>query len=323
MLVKYGSYTGNGTTQGITGIGFQPKYVLIRRAPTTEVGTCHKTDTFTTTNSLIIPDTGTSNISTGITSLDADGFSVGSSTSANSNGVTYYYLAFGGTVNFKTGNYTGDGNNARDITGVGFQPDFVLVFRTTTAAFPAQRFASYDDANSQHLISSTPNPLEISALISDGFTVNNAARVNANGGAYHYVAWKSTSGVCFQGSYRGNGVDSRSITGVGFQPDAFFICRDKAGNSTRWRTASVAGDSSWFMPQYQATTNEIQAIESDGFQVGSGSATNPFMTKNVNGLVTASVKEFQALANVSVKLKDANPVNEEVHYIAWKNASSE
>jgi hypothetical protein len=292
MLVKYGSYTGSGAdNNAITGVGFQPKYVLIRRGDSTEAGTCHKTNTFTTTNSMTIPDSGAVNGATGIKSLDADGFTLGTLANVNASTVTYYYLAFGGSVSFATGSYTGDGST-KNITGLGFDPQFVLVFRTDTAAFPAQRFGTYNDANSQHLVSSTPVSGEISAFVTDGFTVNNAARVNASGGAYHYVAWRDVTGVCKQSSYVGNATDNRSITGVGFQPDALFICRDQAGNSTRWRTASVAGDSSWFMPQYAATTNEIQALEADGFQVGSGTATNP-------------------------------AASEEVHYIAWKSSASE
>ena len=70
-------------------------------------------------------DTGNANR---ITSLNADGFSVGSDNTANKNGTIFYYVAFNDVSGIVDANsYTGNGTDNRNITGVGFQPEYVMV----------------------------------------------------------------------------------------------------------------------------------------------------------------------------------------------------
>jgi len=90
---------------------------------------------------------------------------------------------------FNTLTWTGDGSSSRNITGVGFQPDWVWgKCRNTTvshALYDAVRGAS-------KIINSNANSSEgtnsaLSAFVSDGFTVNSDSYLNANSNTY--VAW--------------------------------------------------------------------------------------------------------------------------------------
>lgn len=97
--IKTGTYTGDGTEgQGITGVGFLPKFVLINLRPTSEAsipGVFKLDQTWGDYARFLVSNTALDNR---INSLDADGFTVdddGTDKNPNANGVTYDYLALG------------------------------------------------------------------------------------------------------------------------------------------------------------------------------------------------------------------------------------
>jgi hypothetical protein len=77
--------------------------------------------------------------------------------------------------------------------------------------------------------------------------------------------------------YTGNGVDDRSITGVGFQPDFLWIKeRDQTRthllqDSTRGATKYLGSNTT---SAETTNANGVQAFESDGFQLGTDSDVN-------------------------------------------------
>ncbi len=120
--LKVGSYAGNGTSQSITDMGFLPEYVIVLPAHDKEAV---QHSSAMTTTFFFNGDTGGSNR---ITSLNADGFSVGDSSRVNTAGKTYHYVAWNqisGKMN--VGSYSGNGADNRNITGVGFQPGYVII----------------------------------------------------------------------------------------------------------------------------------------------------------------------------------------------------
>ena len=103
---KIGSYTGNGSSNSITGLGFQPDWILIKDATSTgswfiydSVRTVSVGDNAGTANArpyIIANASGKENGATSYNvNLDSDGFSMNTSSSElNSNGETYIYMAF-------------------------------------------------------------------------------------------------------------------------------------------------------------------------------------------------------------------------------------
>lgn len=108
--IATGTYTGDGTTsQAITGVGFQPKFVFITRR-FTSAGAISIKDAVLTTD-VIVDDHAdgmaldlqgsldlTGFTTNAIISLDSDGFTVddnGADQDPNQNGTTYNYLAIG------------------------------------------------------------------------------------------------------------------------------------------------------------------------------------------------------------------------------------
>jgi hypothetical protein len=181
-----GSYTGNGTSKSITGLGFSPEYAMVLPAANTaavqRMSAMTRTFTFGA-------DTGST---TGITSLDANGFSVGNSTSTNTNAATYHYIAWNQDVDeMKTTSYTGTGSS-QSVTGVGFQPAFVMVHAndTTTGRAGAMRSSAMSGTASQLFTATANESTGITALGSGNFTVGTSATVNNNATTYDYVAFK-------------------------------------------------------------------------------------------------------------------------------------
>ena len=75
-------------------------------------------------------------------------------------------------------------------------------------------------------------------------------------------------------AWNGDGVDSRSISGVGFQPELVILFRDDSGVSNYWRTSAFTGDLAINMGQGGTFADIIQAFETDGFQVGVNANAN-------------------------------------------------
>ena len=122
MKIFYGQYTGNGTTQGITGVGFQPTCVIVKDQTNGNNG-IFRTSSMTALASLSLrEDSGA--FSTGIITLDADGFTVSTDGRANTNADVYNYVAItdNGDGDFKVGTWVGNSTDNRAITGFGFKP---------------------------------------------------------------------------------------------------------------------------------------------------------------------------------------------------------
>ena len=86
--MQAGSYVGNGAARSFTGAGFSPEYVMVLPAGT---GRAVSRASGQTTSFQFDADTGNA---ARITSLDADGFSVGTSADVNTAGQSYHWIAW-------------------------------------------------------------------------------------------------------------------------------------------------------------------------------------------------------------------------------------
>jgi len=276
FLINSGYYVGKGVAQSITGVGFKPDLVIIKA----DIGNyaVFRTSAMSDAQGTAYFAPNAENFANGITSLDNDGFTVGTNPNVNAANVRYTWVAFkdNGASDFKVGSYTGDGQNNHSITGVGFRPDLVIIkgnrnsygcWKTSTMTGEVTQFFY----NSNQLTSNLIRTLE-----ADGFQVGISAEVNSSSGTYWYIAFKEVTGKLKVGSYEGNGSDDRSITGIGFKPDFVFL---KGANNTTaqygvLRSNQSYGDESQIFSNFSNTTNEVQSLEADGFQVGSSARVN-------------------------------------------------
>lgn len=195
--VDIGSYAGDSSaTHGILGIGFLPDVVWVwdeaNVADGAEVVSRHSTHAVDNTIGYHDAAVATNCIRT----LDADGFTVGNNLRVNTTGHTYRYLAIKALGGFcAVGTYTGNGADNRDITGVGFDPQYAIVSRYGTPK-SVHRSDKNSGDSSMYFDVTANGPNLIQSLITDGFQVGSNASVNASGGAaYHWIAFRSMSGL--------------------------------------------------------------------------------------------------------------------------------
>lgn len=91
----------------------------------------------------------------------------------------------------KLGTYTGDSQASHAITGVGFQPSFVLCYEylASVTAIGSAVFKTSDMSGVySRTFATSMLSTEIISLDSDGFTLGNGANTNFNAKTYGYIA---------------------------------------------------------------------------------------------------------------------------------------
>ncbi len=270
-----GSYTGNGSSnQAISSVGFQPDLVMVRRSIASSV--VFRTSDMSTNHAAFI-DSASANNTTGVyfQTLNATGFTVGSTVNVNAG--SYYFLAFKNLANkFKVGTFTGDGTDNRNITGVGFLPDFVFIKQNSAIVGAFLQTESWGDASVLPNLS-FPVVNHIQSLLADGFQVGSGNSVNVVGVASYYFAFGGapdpvTSGSFYmaRGSYTGNGT-SQSIDTT-FRPDLVMI----KGNTIQyavWATSLERDNTHYFATTTPFTTG-ITSLNATSFSVGAHATVN-------------------------------------------------
>jgi hypothetical protein len=272
MTMRTGSYTGDKAAgRAITGLGFQPDLVIIKVADDNQEGVC-RTSTMSGDNAK--PMGGATALTADlIQSLDADGFTIGTNDRVNKDTKTYHWIAFkAGTGMLAVDSYAGNGGDDYSITGVGFQPDYVMVLPAINKE-PTHRSSAQTGDTTLFFKNTASDTDHIQALEADGFQVGDDDRVNKLDETYHYIAWKAISGQMAVGSYTGNDTDDTNISDPGFQPDYVIVKQDKAKEAVH-RPDTLTGDNTlWFITQ-PAVEDMIQELRSDGFQVGRSDKVN-------------------------------------------------
>lgn len=194
-VMQVGSYVGNGAARSITGVGFSPEYVTILPVGT---GRAVSRASGQTTSFQFDSDTGNA---ARLTSLDADGFSLGTSGDVNTSGQAYHWIAWndrGGLTDVST--YTGTGG-ASLTAYTGFQPDYAIVRENdaVSASQAHQRMASQAAGDSYPFAAAVALTNSITAFNSFDVALGVNAVANTNGSTHSLIAFKSrpyVSGGC-------------------------------------------------------------------------------------------------------------------------------
>ncbi|MFZ4631688.1 MAG: beta strand repeat-containing protein [Patescibacteria group bacterium] len=273
--IQTGYYIGNGGVKSISGLGFKPEMVILK-SNTSAGSAVIKTSAMPSLNTAYL-GVATADNTTGLIIINSDGFSVTTAV-GNTNNVRYTWTAFAGsdcsaTGTFCVGSYTGTG--AAKAVPVGFQPNLVMVKQSTAVAANWRSSAMPANAG-QYFMATTQNTAGalFTTLDATGFSVGTTN--SASGGVYYFAAFKSVAGSVNVGTYTGNATDNRNITGVGFVPDFVFLKNANAATAVSgvFSTDESYGDSSSYFAATANLVDSIQALQTDGFQVGINSTSN-------------------------------------------------
>jgi hypothetical protein len=236
-------YTGNGSTQSITGVGFQPDWVWIKRR--NAVNENRLTDAVRGATKEMYSDSTTAETtnSNGLTSFDSDGFSLGSSsgynsgigtyvgwnwlgangTSANTDGSISSTVSANTTSGFSIVTYTGGGGNATVGHGLGVAPGMMIIKNRSAS----QNWVVYHQSigntknlylNRTDITNVTSGWFNNTSPTSTVFTIGNDGAVSGNGNNLVAYCFAEKQGYSKFGSYTGNGNADGTFVYLGFKP---------------------------------------------------------------------------------------------------------
>jgi len=280
-------WTGNGSTNSITGVGFQPDWVWGKSHTS---GYSHQLYDAVRGATEVIRTNGTNSetLSTGLTSFDSDGFTLGSNTNINASGHTVTgwnwkangsgssntdgsinttYTSASATSGFSVCQYTGTGANATVGHGMGVAPKMVIVKQTNTTRDWAvyHKYSNPDGTGSQyylHLNNSDPRASNSAFWnntdpTSSVFHLGSNHNVNGSGGTYIAYCFADIQGYSKFGSYTGNGNADGAFIYTGFKP-AFVIIKGSS-NTENWHMYDNKRDT--FNPTDQALQPNTSSAE--------------------------------------------------------------
>jgi uncharacterized protein (DUF736 family) len=309
---KIVTYTGNsasdnsGTTQNITGVGFKPDFVWIKRRDGAEAH-FNFDSTRGVTKTLYPNSTDQSFTEThSLTSFNNDGFTVGGYNGTNNNGetfVAYCWRLNGGTTSsnsdgtitstvqvnadkgFSIVQFTNSspGSNTRVGHGLGATPDAIFVKRTDGT----EDWYVYHQAagtNKASRLNSTINYATATNLFGTvNSTVFNPSFTGATNQQIIAYCFRSIEGYSKFGSYTGNG--ATQIIETGFKP-GWILIKSTVGNDN-WRLYDTTrGITAGGFLKADTTDGENTSnapnftILSNGFEITAGGTT---VGNNANG----------------------------------------
>jgi len=237
-------YTGNGSTQTITGVGFQPDFTWIKGR--NAGGESHRlTDVVRGTGYNLRTNSSSAQDSSSnmLTSWNSDGFAVGANDASNKN--TKNFASWNwketATAGFDIVSYTGNGSAGKTVAhNLGVVPQMIIVKRYNdgTASWmvyhhklgttnPSDKYLSLDTTAAQD-----NGGWNSTMPTSSVFTVSADQRVNANGASYIAYVFAEKQGYSKFGSFTGNGNADGPFVYTGFKPA--FVMIKNASILTNW-----------------------------------------------------------------------------------------
>ena len=253
-------YTGNGSTQSITGVNFQPDMVWIKSRSLANGHTVW--DNIRGVTNWLTPNNtnAEATYSGGLTSFDSDGFSIGdggdintssatqvswnwlasNTTASNTDGSITSTVSANTTSGFSIVSYTGNGTAGATIGhGLGSIPQVVITKETNGTAWWGGYFAPLGNTKSIYLNQTNSADTSVqfwnnTSPTSSVFTVGNNSISNRAVGGSTYIAYcfAEKKGFSKFGSYIGNGSADGTFVYTGFKPAWVMVKR--SNNTQGW-----------------------------------------------------------------------------------------
>jgi len=253
-------YTGTGSAQSISSVGFQPDWVWTKERS----GVCdhHIFDVLRGATYKInsaSTESSSSDANT-LTSFDSDGFSVGTNPCQNNNTDTYVswnwkangqgsantdgsinttYTSANTTSGMSIIQYSGNGSAGATIGhGLGVAPKCVIIKRTDTTSnwifgTGATGFTKFLYLNTADAETTNAGAFNNTAPSSSVITLGSWNDVNNSSGTYICYAFAEKQGFSKFGSYAGNANVDGPFVYTGFKP-AFVVVKKIGGATANW-----------------------------------------------------------------------------------------
>jgi hypothetical protein len=252
------AYTGTGASNAISSLGFSPDLVWIKNRGTTTSHAIY--DTTRGAQSQLSSDTTGDQVtsSSGLTSFDANGFTIGTSTLVNTSGTQY--VAWGWDESVQAGldivSYTGNGANRTISHNLGVAPKMIIVkARTTAGADQGWPVWHTSISNTEYiLLNSTAGNAtgtdywNSTSPTSSVFSIGTNSAVNANNDTYIAYLFSEIEGFSKINTWTGNASADGPFVYCGFLPK-FVIAK------------RLATPRPWFIYDSSRSTTNVNSAE--------------------------------------------------------------
>jgi len=310
-------YTGTGSTQSITGVGFQPDWTWIKNRSTTHDHILTDAVRGVTKDIRSNNTDAEATDTNGLTAFGTDGFTVGSKLNINNSGsniVSWNWKANGAgssntdgsitstvsantTAGFSIITYTGTGTAGTIGHGLGGTPDFWMTkARSETRAWYGWHtgidLGKVVNFNSTNAASSDTSLFTSTAPTSTVYNVGTSVGTNNSGITFVTYAFRSIKGYSKFGSYIGNGNADGTFVYTGFKP-AFVIFKQ---TNTTGNWAFIDSTRS-----YANVSNHTLAANSSNAESSFGGGESVFGASNKVDILSNGIKirENSAYNNTS------------------------
>ena len=257
-------YTGNGSTNAITGVEFQPDWVWLKQRSGS--ASSHKVyDSVRGTTKYLAPNnTGGEGTESGVTAFGSDGFTVGSSAGTNANSETYVSWnwkagtsftndasgtgigsidstgSFNNDSGFSIVSWTGTGANGTIKHGLNSTPKFMIIKNRQNAAdnwvvysiaFPTPQTSYMYLNTTMDIRTGVAEFFNSTNPTSSVLSVGSHDATNKNGNAIIAYCFAEKQGFSKFGSYTGNGNANGSFIYTGFKPAWVMVKKSSATNN--------------------------------------------------------------------------------------------
>jgi len=326
-------YTGNGSTQTISGLNFQPDFTWIKSRNN---GTEHSQfDSVRGATKMIASSTNEleQTVATMLTAWTSDGFSLGSyssvngsgysqaswnwkggTTATNTDGSTTTSVSANSTAGFSIVSYTGTGSVATLGHGLSTAPSTVWVRRLNVSDWVvgSNGLASWNyvlNLNSTSNAADQVNQFNGTAPTTSLVTLGNEIQINQSGIGFIMYCFSDIAGFSKSGSYVANGNADGPFVYTGFKPNLIMMKEQASGQGWCMKTASqnnvVDGNvNNYFL---QANQDNIENTSTDS-SFGIDMLSNGFKIRNTDGIMNTNGENYIYMAFAEAPLVGTNNV---------------
>ena len=296
-------YTGNGSTQALTGVGFQPDWVWIKNRSDSRKHNLYDVVRGVTKRIVANDNAAEDTASNGLTAFGTDGFTTGSEQdtnhngnnfvswnwkaggtgSANSDGATASTVSANSTSKFSIVKWTGTGSATTVGHGLGVAPNTIFIKNLAdandwfvyssamgfemTSPDPETDYMKLNETNAR---TDDANAFNDTAPTSSVFSVGSASNTNGSSDPMIAYCFSDLKGYCKSGGYTGNQNANGPFVYTGFKP-AFIIIKAINYASQNWNMYDNK------RPGYNVIPNHVYA-NTTGAEITSGANQIDFLS---------------------------------------------
>jgi hypothetical protein len=303
------TYTGNGSTQTISGLKFQPDFVWIKNRGAT--GNHTLWDVVRGANKRLMSDSTAAEATRtgGLTAFTSDGFTHGNDGTGNTNNDTYVSWAWkaGGTASlnengsidsqvsantdygFSIVKYAGKSGGGSWGHGLNAPPEFIIFKRYTAAqnwfVWLRESDGTYLEFEGLNNNTAAYSSRDNVSATSTTVTLSSFAEFNSDPSSdYIAYCWSEVAGFSKFGSYTGNGSTTGPIVTTGFKPGWLMIKRSDSADS--WQILDATRSPS--NPADDHLFADLSNAEGSTASRGVDFLSNSFQLRGDNGGINAS-----------------------------------